>query len=65
MKHAYAPYSQFKVGAAMLTSKGEIFTGLQRGERILRIVELRRAHCDLCSDSCNQARDSIFAPSRW
>jgi len=27
MKHAYAPYSQFKVGAAMLTSKGKVFTG--------------------------------------
>lgn len=27
MKQAYAPYSQFKVGAAMLTSKGKIFTG--------------------------------------
>ena len=24
---AYAPYSQFKVGAALLTSSGEIFTG--------------------------------------
>jgi cytidine deaminase len=27
MKRAHAPYSQFKVGAAMLTSKGEVFTG--------------------------------------
>jgi cytidine deaminase len=27
MHHAYAPYSQFKVGAALLTSKGEVFTG--------------------------------------
>ncbi|HXR16158.1 MAG TPA: cytidine deaminase [Terriglobales bacterium] len=27
MKHAYAPYSQFKVGAALLTSKGEVFPG--------------------------------------
>src|ERR1700679_120715 len=26
-KHAYAPYSQFKVGAAMLTSKGKVFSG--------------------------------------
>jgi len=27
MKQAYAPYSRFRVGAAMLTAKGELFTG--------------------------------------
>ena len=27
MQHAYAPYSQFKVGAALLTSKGKVFNG--------------------------------------
>ena len=27
MQHAYAPYSHFKVGAALITTKGEIFTG--------------------------------------
>jgi cytidine deaminase len=27
MKNAYAPYSKFHVGAAVLTSTGEIFTG--------------------------------------
>jgi cytidine deaminase len=27
MKHAYAPYSKLKVGAALLTLKGNIFTG--------------------------------------
>ena len=26
-KNAYAPYSKFRVGAALLTSKGEIFVG--------------------------------------
>lgn len=25
--HAYAPYSKFKVGAALLTASGQIFTG--------------------------------------
>jgi cytidine deaminase len=27
MKNAYAPYSKFRVGAAVLTSTGKIFTG--------------------------------------
>jgi len=27
MKNAYAPFSKFRVGAAILTSKGEIFVG--------------------------------------
>lgn len=27
MKHAYAPYSHFKVGAALITDTGHIYTG--------------------------------------
>jgi cytidine deaminase len=27
MKHAHAPYSKFRVGAALLTTKGNLFTG--------------------------------------
>jgi len=27
MKHAHAPYSHFRVGAALLTAKGELYTG--------------------------------------
>lgn len=27
VKHAYAPYSHFKVGAAVLTGKGKLFSG--------------------------------------
>src|SRR5260370_37442260 len=27
MKHAHVPYSHFKVGAALLTEKGELFSG--------------------------------------
>lgn len=27
MEHGYAPYSRFKVGAALVTAMGEIFTG--------------------------------------
>ena len=28
VQHAYAPYSRFKVGAALLTKTGEVFTGV-------------------------------------
>lgn len=28
IQHAYAPYSRFKVGAALLTKTGEVFTGV-------------------------------------
>ncbi|MDD2190627.1 MAG: cytidine deaminase [Eubacteriales bacterium] len=28
MQNAYAPYSRFKVGAALLTKSGEVFTGV-------------------------------------
>jgi cytidine deaminase len=27
MQHAYAPYSKFKVGAALLSANGEVFSG--------------------------------------
>jgi cytidine deaminase len=27
MKHSYSPYSRFRVGAALLTSKGKVYTG--------------------------------------
>jgi cytidine deaminase len=27
MKHAYAPYSDFRVGAAILTARGRVFSG--------------------------------------
>jgi cytidine deaminase len=27
MQHAYAPYSRFKVGSALLTANGEVFSG--------------------------------------
>ena len=36
MTQAYAPYSQFKVGAAALVDDGRVVAGLQRRERVVR-----------------------------
>ena len=49
MKKAYAPYSKFHVGAAVLTKNGQGLFRLQRGERFLRDDELRGTHGHLFS----------------
>ncbi len=46
-KNAHAPYSNFKVGATILTERGTMFSRLQRGERLLRPDDLRRTKCHL------------------
>ena len=43
-KQAYAPYSHYKVGAALLGKSGKVYTGLQRRECVVRPHGLRRAH---------------------
>ena len=42
-ERAYAPYSNFHVGAAILTAGGKIHSGLQHRERLVRPLHLRRA----------------------
>ncbi len=43
-EHAYAPFSKFKVGAALLTTDGRIFTGCN--------VENRTYGLTICAERC-------------
>lgn len=38
-ERAFAPYSNFKVGAALLTVDGRIFTGILKRRRITRQLD--------------------------
>ncbi len=47
-ENAYAPYSKFKVGAALLTLEGEIFTGCN--------IENSAYSPTLCAERCAMAK---------
>ena len=49
-EHAYIPYSNYRVGAALLTTDGEVYHRLQRGKRQLHADHLRRTDCAGQSD---------------
>ena len=65
-RHAYAPYSKFRVGAAVLTADGKIFTGgnVENASYGLTICAERVAVPKAVSEGCRKFQAiAIVAPS--
>ncbi len=66
-QHAYAPYSGFAVGAAVLAANGDDSRRRQRRERLVRPVDLRRTQRRLSGGRARRAqhrrRSSLYTPT--
>ena len=57
-ENAYAPYSHFHVGAALLCGDGTIATGVNVENRVLRSYKLCRAFCRILSSFRREKKTS-------
>ena len=64
MKKAHAPYSKFRVGAAILADQRKDLLWLQRGECVLRNDQLRGAHGNFFGRRGTRAQRWRFGQSR-
>lgn len=55
-QHAYCPYSKFRVGAALLSADGKIFTGcnVENASYPVGVCAERTAICKAVSEGCKK-----------
>ena len=54
LKFSYTPYSNFKVGASLLTKNGQIYTGCNEDRRCQNQWTYGKGQCTTCGQRINR-----------